>query len=179
MASTQCTSNSEFSDEYDDWLDGARPDRRTGWLELTLGEMRHAAPMCVAPEAKVSDVIVLMLASRASAVLVLEREQLRGIFTERDVVSRVLTRADGLTRPVADVMTREPNVLPENTLLAAAMRTLALGSYHHLPVVDQGGRPLALVSLQSIVAFLADAFPKEIMNAPPEHQNFPATTDGA
>jgi CBS domain-containing protein len=179
MSGIQVASTSEFSDEYGDWLEGAKSEVQSGWLELTLGEMRHAVPLCVMPSVKVRDAIARMLEAKTSAVLVLERDALRGIFTERDVMTRVLSRADGLDRPIADFMTRDPHVLPENTVLAAAMRTLALGSYHHLPVVDQEGRPVALVSLQSIVAFLADAFPAEIMNAPPEHESFPPTTDGA
>jgi CBS domain-containing protein len=170
---------SEFADEYGDWLSGSQPVRRAGWLELSLGEMTHQPPLCVSPSATVGEVVGDMNRGHASAALVLESDQVLGIFTERDVLTRVLDSGADMARPVAELMTRSPNVLTEATLLSVALRTLALGSYHHLPVVDQGGYPIALVSLQSIIAFLADQFPTEIMNAPPEHQAYPATSDGA
>jgi CBS domain-containing protein len=170
--------SSEFADEYGDWLSGSQPTRRPGWLELTLGEMRHQPPLCVEPSMLVSEVVACMNQARASAALVLEREHMLGIFTERDVLTRVISGHVGLTRPVSDGMTRAPYALSEATLLCAALRTLALGSYHHLPVIDQAGYPVALVSLQSIIAFLADEFPTEIMNAPPERDSYPPTCDG-
>src|SRR4051812_38493990 len=104
---------SEFADEYEDWLSGSQPPRRAGWLALTLGEMRHAPPLCTAPETPVREVVQRMLDEHATAVLVLDHERLLGIFTERDVLSRLMPHAEGMAKPVAQVMTRDPNVLPE------------------------------------------------------------------
>lgn len=170
---------SEFADEYGDWLSGSQPVRRASWLELSLGEMSHHTPLCVSPSATVAEVVADMNRSHASAALVLEEDKVLGIFTERDVLTRVLVSGADMSRPVSELMTRSPHVLTEATLLSVALRTLALGSYHHLPVVDDGGYPIALVSLQSIISFLADQFPTEIMNAPPEHLAYPPTSDGA
>lgn len=170
---------SEFADEYGDWLSGSQPVRRASWLELSLGEMTHQPPLCVSPTASVGEVVADMNRAHASAALVLDNDHVLGIFTERDVLTRVLESGADMARPVSELMTHSPHVLSEATLLSVALRTLALGSYHHLPVVDQAGYPVALVSLQSIIAFLADQFPTEIMNAPPEHLAYPETTDGA
>jgi CBS domain-containing protein len=149
------------------------------WLSQTLGEMHHEPPLCVAPDARVREVIGAMNQARGAAALVLEHGDVRGIFTETDVLTRVVAQPDALDRPVAELMTADPHVLPASTLLSAALRTLALGSYHHLPVVDEAGKPRAVVSLRSIVAFLVEAFPREIMNAPPEQEPYPNTPDGA
>ncbi len=170
---------SEFADEYGDWLSGSQPVRRAGWLELSLGELEHHPPRCVAPDARVAEVIAEMNRSNESGVLVVEHNQVRGIFTERDVLTRVVEASENLSRPVAELMTPSPHVLTEATLLSVALRTLALGSYRHLPVVDQNGYPIALVSLQSIISYLAEQFPTEIMNAPPEHYSYPERPDGA
>ena len=171
--------SSEFADEYGDWLEGRPATRRVGWLDLTLGEMQYTPFLSVGPEASIETVVDQMNREHASAALVVEDSKILGIFTERDVLSRVMPRIDGLFAPVAEMMTRNPNVLPESTMLSAALRTLAIGGYHHLPVVDDEGRPVALVSLQTIVAFLADAFPNEILNAPPQRDSFPPEGHGA
>ena len=170
---------SEFADEYGDWLEGRPTLKRASWLDLTLGEMRHTPFLSVAPHAAIEDVVAQMNNEHASAALVVQDGKILGIFTERDVLSRVIARIDGLFSPVAEMMTPDPDVLAESTMLSAALRALALGGYHHLPVVDDDGSPVALVSLQTIVAFLADAFPNEILNAPPHRDSFPPEDHGA
>ncbi len=170
---------SEFADEYGDWLDGRPSARRPGWLSQTLGEMLHTPFLSVAPQTPIEDVVEKMNGEHASAALVVENGKILGIFTERDVLSRVVSRIDGLFAPVCEMMTKDPDVLPESTMLSAALRTLAIGAYHHLPVVDDAARPVALVSLQTIIAYLADAFPNDILNAPPERDSFPPERHGA
>lgn len=169
---------SEFADEYGDWLSGSRPAQRARWLDRTLGELPRETPLCVGPELSVRSVVEQMKQANRSAVLVMEDCEVRGIFTERDVLSRVVAREGMLERPVAAVMTEAPHTLTEQTQLGAALRILALGSYHHLPVLNAMGRPLGLVSLQNILAYLAEQFPTEILNAPPEEANFPSKREG-
>ncbi len=169
---------SEFADEYGDWLDGRPAARRAGWLNLTLGEMQHLPYLSVAPHTPIEEVVEKMNQEHVSAALVVDEGQVLGIFTERDVLSRVISRIDGLFAPVSEMMTKNVDVLPESTMLSAALRALAIGGYHHLPVVDDDGRPVALVSLQTIIAFLADAFPNEILNAPPQRDSFPPEDHG-
>ena len=173
--------SSEFTDEYQDWLDGSAKGAPKGrWFHRTLAEVQYAKPLVVGRDATLETVIDLMNAQHETAVLVLDGERLAGIFTERDVLKRVVGRAiDVQNTCVGAVMTESPHALGESTLLSSALRTLALAGYHHLPVVDAGGRPKALVSLQTIVKFLVDEFPGEIMNAPPERDSFPPVVEGA
>ncbi len=169
---------SEFADEYGDWLSGSQSRPRARWLMRSLGEIPRDKPLCVPPEAQVAEVIERMQRAGRSAVLVLKNGELLGIFTEKDVLSRVVTSASALSRPISELMTRAPHVLTERTQLGAALRILALGSYHHLPVLNAKKQPVALVSLRSIVAYLAEQFPNEILNAPPDHENFSAPREG-
>lgn len=170
---------SEFADEYGDWLEGGPVTRRAGWLHLTLGEMQHTPFLSVPPYMPIEDVVEKMNREHVSAALVIDDGKVLGIFTERDVLSRVISRIDGLFAPVSEMMTADPDVLSEHTVLSAALRALAVGGYHHLPVVNDDGLPVALVSLQTIIAFLADSFPNEILNAPPERESFPPEKHGA
>ncbi len=170
---------SEFGDEYGDWLCGARSAYRQNWLSHTLGEMRHRAVLRVDPRTSIETVIETMNRHHETAVLVMDGEQLIGIFTERDVLVRVVPKIDGLFTEVGEMMTPNPQVLSAETLLSVALRELTIGGYHHLPVVDDAQRPVALVSLQTIISFLAETFPNEILNAPPERESFPPEQYGA
>jgi CBS domain-containing protein len=172
---------SEFADEYQDWLEGA-PATRQGprWFDRTLGEVQHAPLLAVSPDTSVAKVVELMNLQHQTAALVMERGALLGIFTERDVLARVVPGGlDAQQVRVRELMTSQLEVLHESTMLSAALRTLALANYHHLPIVDASGRPRAVVSLQTIVRHLLDVFPREIMNAPPDAEPYPRAKEGA
>ena len=63
----------------------------------------------VSPETTVSEAAGLMASKNTGAVLVVDKQRLVGIFTERDVVFRVLAKGqDAVTTPLRDVMTSSP-----------------------------------------------------------------------
>ncbi len=170
---------SEFADEYGDWLSGdGKSVSRARWLQRSLGEIPWEPPLLVSPNKRISEVIELMQRAKRSAVLVFENGEVLGIFTERDVLGRVIGSDNALLQPVSALMTCSPHVLTERTQLGAALRILALGSYHHLPVLGANKKPVGLVSLQTIVAYLVEQFPNEILNAPPDHDAFPPQEEG-
>jgi len=101
--------------------------------------------LTASPDTRVAEAVALMLASGVSAVLVVEQGALTGIFTEHDVVSRVIASGrDPQVVRVAEVMTREPlTVSPESTL-GRALVLMHERSIRHLPVV-QDGKPVGIV----------------------------------
>lgn len=97
------------------------------------------------------------------------RSPLIGIFTERDVLLRVI---DSGRNPadvtLGEVMTPEPEALPYDARLAWVLNRMAIGGYRHVPVVDANGWPTAVIAVRDVVGFLVDAFPAEILNLPPD-----------
>jgi CBS domain-containing protein len=80
-----------------------------------------------------------MRARHVGAVLVVARDRLEGIFTERDMVNRVV--AEGLNpdgTKLAEVMTKNPDTVGPNDTALVALRRMQDGGYRHLPVVDHG-----------------------------------------
>ncbi len=172
---------SEFADEYQEWLEGAASPRRAGWLDIPITQLELGPVLAVTPDTPVSDCVAQMIRQRRGAVLVLSKGgHLLGIFTERDVMQRVLgPRLDLADTPVRDVMTRDPDTLEDSATLAQALRTMARGRYRHLAVIDDAGAPRALVSMRRIVQYVCEAFPREIANAPPERPSGIIALDGA
>jgi signal-transduction protein with cAMP-binding, CBS, and nucleotidyltransferase domain len=170
---------SEFADEYQDWLGGHAEGRRAPWFDSPVGELDEGPLLKVAPAAALADVIALMNEHHRGAVLVVQGELLLGIFTERDVLRRVVTQGLTLARvQVGELMTANPDTIPEWATLAQALRVMVIGGYRHLPVVDAQGRPKSMVSMRDIIEAVSDAFPKEVLNAPPEKQRFSWRTEG-
>lgn len=81
----------------------------------------------------------LMQSKRYGAVLVTEGDDLRGIFTERDAVFRVIAAGlDPETTPLVEVMTKEPQTITPDKTFGHAMLLMHEGGFRHVPVVDDG-----------------------------------------
>ncbi len=112
-----------------------------------VGEMmKDGDVVALPPSATIDEAARLMKAKRCGSVLVTVDNDLKGIFTERDVVNRVVAeRLDALTTTLAQVMTGQPDTVTPDTLAVDALRMMEDGGYRHLPVV-RGGAILGVVS---------------------------------
>ncbi len=80
---------------------------------------------------------------------------LRGIFTERDALIRVLAAGrDPKSVRVLEVMTPDPVSVAPDTTVDAAMALVTRRRFRHLPVVDDSGRLLAVVSSGDLTRWL-------------------------
>lgn len=96
--------------------------------------------------ATVREAARLMQARNVGSVLVMEKERLAGIFTERDIVQRVVAAGrDPEDTRLAAVMTAKPDTVAPDTTALDALRLMHDGGYRHLPVVE-GERVLGVVS---------------------------------
>lgn len=92
-----------------------------------------------APTETVSEAARLMASKNAGAVLVVESGQLIGIFTERDVVFRVIALGrDPKITALKEVMTAEPKTLVPTTCYGHALVMMQENGFRHVPVVDEG-----------------------------------------
>ena len=66
-----------------------------------------------------------------------------------------------------EVMHPNPDFLGMEDELVYALHQMSLGEYRPLPVVDDQQQPIALVSMQAIIAYLLAFFPQEGFNFPP------------
>ena len=115
--------------------------------ERTIRDVIEGRDMLTAQIAMtVGDAARLMRDRLAGAMLVLDGEQLVGIFTERDALFRVVAGGlDANTTTVAEVMTAEPTAISPDKSFAAALETMHTGQFRHLPVVE-GERCIGMVS---------------------------------
>ncbi|MDS4069575.1 MAG: CBS domain-containing protein [Candidatus Competibacter sp.] len=104
----------------------------------------------VGPEASVFQAAVLMTTHRVGALAVMGEAGLVGIFTERDLVSRVIaSRLDPELTPVRQVMTENPKTITSDQTPCDALNLMHAHGFRHLPVVD-GERLMAMLSMRDI-----------------------------
>jgi CBS domain-containing protein len=109
-------------------------------------------PASVPRDATVLDAVRAMVASEVGATIVLEGSKLVGVFTERDVVRRVVLKGlDPRTTPVAEVMTKSVITVRENADRTSVLRIMNENNFRHLPVVDASGKVLAIVSMRQLL----------------------------
>ena len=102
-----------------------------------------------APDASVTEAAILMKVGRVGAVLVVDEGRLIGIFTERDVVCRVLAAGrDPQATRLAEVMTPEPKTVSPDETFGYALLLMHENGFRHVPVVEEG-RPIGVVSARS------------------------------
>ena len=124
--------------------------------------MRYGFLFTVQRAATVSDAVRAMAAHNVGIVSVLEGDKLVGVFSERDVVRRVVDRGlDPARTPVGDVMTTELVVADADEDYQAAMRKMDQANIRHLLVVSEG-RILSMISIRDLMRVHMDAQGEEI-----------------
>jgi CBS domain-containing protein len=104
--------------------------------------------------ALVRDAVALMNEHVIGSLVVVDGDRLVGIFTERDVLTRVVAEARDPTRvPVGEVMTRQLIVIDRDTSVQQAMRLMTTKRCRHLPVLD-GGKLVGMVSIGDVTRWV-------------------------
>ena len=116
----------------------------------------------VEPSQTVLNVAAKMAELHVGAILVLEDGALRGIFSERDLLRRVLVDGrDPRTVTVAQVMTASPATVDESATADEAMEIMHQHGCRHLPVM-RNGRVVQLVSMRDLMYFDLERKAEEI-----------------
>jgi len=102
--------------------------------------------LTAAPETTVSQAARLMAAKNVGAIMVVANERLVGIFTERDVVFRVIAKGlDAKTTRLTNVMTAAPKTLEPGKSYGHALVLMQENGFRHVPVLENG-RPIGIIS---------------------------------
>lgn len=129
-------------------------------VSTLLAEKRHEV-LSVGPESTVLDAVQLMNVHRVGSVIVLDHNKLVGIFTERDVLRRIVAeRVDPAKALVRDVMTSDLVTVGSDTEVQQAMALISERKLRHLPVVDHG-ELVGLVSAGDINRHVTQIFKAE------------------
>jgi CBS domain-containing protein len=145
----------------------------------SVSRLRAAAALCLAPEQTVAEAVAIMRQHRVGYVLVCQGGRVEGIFTERDLLRRVLAEGRPLSAPLSEVMTRDPVTVQAGEPIGQVVGRMQEGGYRHLPVVDCVGRPVGVLSVKRIVQYVVEHFPSTIYCLPPDPEVFPLQREGA
>lgn len=133
-------------------------DTPIGMLLSRKGSAVHS----VAVSASVADAVRVMNQHRIGSVVVLDHGHVAGMFTERDVLTRIVAAGrNPYVTPVHEVMTTDVITVAPNTTVAEVLERFTHRRCRHLPVLTQGGSLIGLISIGDISRWLMETHQAE------------------
>ena len=118
----------------------------------TLAEVIRPELIDVAPEDTLGEVAERMVAAKVGAVVVKDYGKLIGILTERDLLQAMAERVHTSDARVRQWMTVDPITASAEMDVEEAAQVMLDNGFRHLPVVEENGAVVGVVSLRRVVA---------------------------
>lgn len=115
-------------------------------------KVAQVPPPQITVDASVLDAVRVMSQARGGACAVVDGNRLLGIFSERDVMLRVVAeKRDPETTPVGEVMTRDLETISADADTSQALELMVSRHIRHLPVVDGRDKLAGLISIRNLL----------------------------
>jgi len=131
---------------------------------MSILELCQTDVASVPVEATAAEAIRLMLEHHVGAVAVIDREKrIAGIFTERDVLLKLALSGRDLEKTaVTEVMTTPVELAAPETTAGEALATMVERHFRHLPVADNNGKLLGMLSIRDLLQWRIDDLSQEL-----------------
>jgi CBS domain-containing protein len=130
---------------------------------MSLLKIASVPPAAVAPDTTVLEAVEVMAEHSVGAVAVVEKGELRGIFTERDLMLRVVLRhRNPKSTRVSEVMTSPAETITDATPEEDALVHMVERHVRHLPIVSTRGELKGMLSLRNLLEHRVDELAREL-----------------
>ena len=133
--------------------------------------------VAVSPYTPLSQAIEAMKNDEGGCVIISDDGRVAGIFTERDLLTKILGEEVDLESPISDWMQPSVETLSSEATIGDAVRLMNEKSFRNIPLVKKG-ELVGSISVFDIITYLAECYPKETMNLPPLPKQVMDTVDG-
>ncbi|MFO0797245.1 MAG: CBS domain-containing protein [Gemmataceae bacterium] len=145
----------------------------------SVSRLDPTPPHAVEDMVPVSAAVEMMRREKVGCVLVTRAGKLVGLFTDRDLLTKVLATGLPLSAPMAECLTPNPVCVHPKDPVQAALKKMEKGGYRHLPVIDDEHRPVGILSVRRVMHYLVEHFPALVYNHPPDPHRYPDAPEGA
>jgi CBS domain-containing protein len=131
---------------------------------MSILELCDKEAASVPLDATAERAIRTMLDRHVGAVAVVDEQQrVAGVFTERDVLRRLsLSGLDPGRTPVREIMTTPVEMATLSTTAGEALATMVERHYRHLPIVDDNGGLLGMLSIRNVLQARIDTLTRQL-----------------
>jgi CBS domain-containing protein len=134
--------------------------------------------VCIEPSTPLSQAIEAMKQDEGGCAIVCDKDDsVVGIFTERDLLTKIVGQAVDVNAPVSNWMSPVVATLKPEATIGDAVALMNEKGYRNIPLVKEG-RLVGSVSVFDVIRYLAESYPKTTMNLPPNPDQVMDSTDG-
>jgi CBS domain-containing protein len=127
-----------------------------GLMKDRIQTLEPKTPHTVSPETPVGEVLTSMMAESIGCVMIVQGDELLGIFSERDALMKLNAEvAQFAERPISAFMTTDPITLEARDRIAFALHKMHVGGYRHIPIMTKG-KLTGVISIRDILGFLTE-----------------------
>lgn len=119
-----------------------------------------------------------MQENKSGYIVIADKKKVVGIFTETDVIRQVLDQNADWNRPVSEFMTKAPVCLSPKDSVGKAIDLMGEHRFYHIPLIDEKNELTGVLSVRSLIRFLAEFYPVEVYNLPPDPDQVMTTQEG-
>jgi signal-transduction protein with cAMP-binding, CBS, and nucleotidyltransferase domain len=127
----------------------------------------------------VKDAIEQMRSEGHNCAVITRQNKLVGIFTDRDLLRKVVDAPERWDKPIDEVMTAPPITVDATAPANVALDLMHKHHFRNVPVIDSDGRVIGNLTHYAIIKYLADRFPESVYNLPPDPDRVSRNRDGA
>jgi len=130
------------------------------------------------PSKSIREAIEIMQGTGSGYLVISEKEKLCGILTEKEVARKVLGKNVNMDAPVTEFMNAEPIFCNPEDSVGTAVDTMAKNNCYHLPLLNDEKKLVGVISVRTIIRFLAGFYPAEVYNLPPNIDQIMQSPEG-
>ncbi len=127
----------------------------------------------------VQDTVEQMRQEGRHSAIITKDGVLAGIFTDRDLLRKVVDAPETWHKAIDKVMTSSPMSVKADDPAYTALAIMDEKHFRNVPVVDHNGKVIGNLSHYAIIKYLADRFPESVYNLPPETDQVTTNRGGA
>ncbi|MBF0236125.1 MAG: CBS domain-containing protein [SAR324 cluster bacterium] len=140
----------------DDFFDNEPQSyKKQDLMASNVGEVPLRESVIVKTDSSVASTIRLMQEKHVSCVMIANGEKLEGIFTEGDVIFKIMPESrDWEKTPISEVMTANPVTVNHDDKVVLAFNVMTVGGINHIPVL-KNGKPISYVSSETLMDYIS------------------------
>lgn len=146
--------------------------------EKKISEIINTRMIQAPATTSVQDALELMRREKSAYIVATDGKKVAGMFTETDVARKILGRTVDAKRPIRDFMTPSPLVLTPGDTVGKAIDLMAEKGFYHIPLVDAKQDLVGILSVRTLIRYLAEFYPSEVYNLPPNPHQVAQTAEG-
>lgn len=120
-----------------------------------------------------------MREEKNTCAIITDQGALVGIFTEHDILAKIVDNPETWLLPIDDFITPSPLTVRDEDSVQVALAIMEEKQFRNVPVLNSEGKVVGNLTHYAIIKYLADRFPETVYNLSPDPDRTPRKRDGA